>query len=67
MAKCFVLKTKSSYGKIPKGYTIQVVTSYSKPCHGEMVAAFIKEGFPEGDARHMSDSGLTKFDVISQA
>ena len=50
MAKCFVLRTKKSYGKIPKGYTIQVVTNNAQPTTLELKDALVKAGFPAGSA-----------------
>lgn len=64
MAHCFVLRTNRSYGKIPKGYTIQVVTSNQHPHLEELKAALLKEGFPAGDA---SMFGTTSFDEISKS
>lgn len=62
MAKCFVLRTKKSYGKIPNGYTIQVVTNNAQPTTLELKDALVKAGFPAGDASVLNT--MSNFDII---
>lgn len=62
MAKCFVLRTKKSYGKIPKGYTIQVVTNNAQPTTLELKDALVKAGFSAGDASVLNT--MSNFDII---
>ena len=65
MAKCFVLRTKKSYGKIPKGYTIQVVTNNGEPHSDELKNALMKEGFSAGDASMFTF--MSHYEIISKS
>ena len=65
MANCFVLRTKKSYGKIPKNYTLQVVTNNAQPTTAELKNALVKEGFPPGDASILNT--MSSFDVLSKS
>lgn len=65
MAHCYVLRTKKSYGKIPKGYTIQVVSALTTPTSAELKNALMKEGFPAGDASMFTF--MSSYDIISKS
>ena len=66
-AKCFVVRTKCSLNKIPKGYTFQVVSdALSSPLSRDVEKALLKEGFPANDA-HIFASHPHDIEVISKS
>lgn len=66
-AKCFVVKTKSSLNKIPKGYTFQVVSdALSTPLSKDVEQALLREGFPANDA-HSYASHSNNLEIISKS
>lgn len=61
--KCFTVRTTSSLNKIPKGYTMQVVSDHLSPLSTEVEQALLKEGFPANDAHSLASSS-SRWEVV---